>query len=237
MDFTASGRKRVRALESTADNHPGIHPARASNLNTAQNIARVLREQILTGKLAPNTRVTQRDLAAQFGRSPMPARDAVKILLAEGLVIQEGSKTILVAPVTLDDFVEIMELRAVLEPHALELSIPRLTTDHFQKARAVLARSGTTDDTREMVENHWAFHRILYSCTGRARLIGLIEQQHNLLARYLLPDWGMLGVMKDWGDDELQFMELIEQRRIAEAAEWLRRDLRAAADRVIRPAR
>jgi DNA-binding GntR family transcriptional regulator len=233
MDFTTSRRKRVRALESAAD----IYPARTSNLNTAQNIARALREQILTGELAPKTRVTQRDLAAQFGRSPMPARDAVKILLAEGLVIQEGSKTILVAPVTLDDFVEIMELRAVLEPHALELSIPRLNADHFLKARALLERSGTTDDTRVMVEDHWAFHRVLYSCAGRPRLIGLIEQQHNLLARYLLPDWAMLGVMKDWGNDELEFMELIEQRRITDATDWLRCDLRAAAERVIRPAR
>jgi DNA-binding GntR family transcriptional regulator len=233
MDFSASGRKRVRAQNGAAN----MHAASVSTLNTAQSIASALREQILTGKLAPSTRVTQRDLAAQFGRSPMPARDAVKILLAEGLVVQEGSKTIVVAPVNLDDFVEIMELRAVLEPHALELSIPRLSTDDFARARAVLDLSGTSDKPREMVENHWAFHRALYSGADRARLLALIDQQHNLLARYALPDWAMLGVMKDWGTDELELMELVEQRRIPEAVDWLRRDLKVAADRVIKPAR
>jgi DNA-binding GntR family transcriptional regulator len=200
-------------------------------------MARVLREQILTGELPPSTRVTQRDLAAQFGCSPMPARDAVKILLAEGLVVHQGSKTIIVAPVTLDNFVEIMELRTVLEPHALELSIPRLSTEDFERARAALAISGSSEDPREMVENHWAFHRVLYSGARRARLLTLIEQQHNLLVRYLLPDWAMLGVMKDWGNDEVELMELVEQRRIAEAVDWLRRDLSVAAERVIRPAR
>jgi len=233
MESTSGKRKRVRALNSGID----IHPGRDSNLNTAQSIARMLREQILSGQLAPGTRVTQRDLAAQFGRSPMPARDAVKILLAEGLVVQESSKTIVVAPVTLEDFVEIMELRSVLEPHALELSIPRLSSADFEHGRAILARSGTTDDPRAMVENHWAFHRTLYSGTGRGRLLALIEQQHNLLVRYLLPDWAMLGVMKDWGDDEVELMELVEQRRVPEAVEWLRRDLKLATDRVIRPAR
>jgi DNA-binding GntR family transcriptional regulator len=212
-----------------------MQPPTVTQLNTAQSIARALREEILTGKLAPGARVTQRDLAARFGRSPMPARDAVKILLAEGLVVQEGSKTIVVAPVTLDDFVEIMELRGVLEPHALRLSIPHLSAEKFAAARAVLALSGTTDVSRELAANHWAFHRILYSGCCRQRLLSLIEQQHNLLVRYMLPDWAILGVMKNWGDDEMELMELVEQRRIPEAVEWLRRDLKLAADRVIRP--
>jgi DNA-binding GntR family transcriptional regulator len=125
----------------------------------------------------------------------------------------------------------------VLEPHALQLSIPRLSAEDFARARAALARSGTTDDPRAMVDHHWAFHRALYAGAGRPRLLALIEQQHNLLVRYLLPDWAMLGVMKDWAGDELELMGLVEQRRIPEAVDWLRRDLGAATERVIHPAR
>jgi DNA-binding GntR family transcriptional regulator len=231
METDASGRKRVSALNSA---RPASTAASAS-LNTAQSIAYALREQILSGALEPGARVTQRDLAARFGRSPMPARDAVKMLMAEGLVVQEGTKTIVVAPVALEDFVEIMELRALLEPQALELSIPRLSGEQLEHARGLLAFSGTTDDPREMVGNHWNFHRALYAAAGRPRLLALIEQQHNLLFRYLLPDWAMFGVMKDWGTGEHGFMALVEQRRAKEAGDWLRRDLKAAAERVIRP--
>jgi len=229
MDSTPGKRKRVQALASGAD-----AASLSSSLNTAQSIARVLREQILSGELPPNARVTQRDLAAQFGRSPMPARDAVKILLAQGLVVQEGSKTIVVTPVTLDGFVEIMDLRIQLEPHALELSIPNLAAADFERIRSVLALSGTSDEPREIVENHWAFHRALYAGARRPRLLLLIEQQHNLLARYTLPQWAMLGVMKDWGAGESELIGLVEQRRLEEAAEWLRRDLRQATERVVR---
>ena len=205
------------------------------SLNTAQTIAQALREQILSGELAPNTRVTQRDLAAKFGFSPMPARDAVKMLLAEGLVVQEGSKTIVVAPVNSDDFIEIMDMRSLLEPRALELSIPRLSAEDHGEARAALALSGTTSDPRQVVANHWSFHRALYRRAGRPRLIALIEQHHNLLARYLLPSWAQYGVMDEWAGDEIELMELVEQRRVPEAVDWLRRDLGIAKERVIRP--
>jgi len=211
--------------------------AEQSPLNAAQTIAQALREQILSGELPPNTRVTQRDLAARFGHSPMPARDAVKILLAEGLVVQEGSKTIVVAPVNLESFVEIMELRLLLEPHALQLSIPRLSTEDLAETRAALALSGTTEDHRQVVENHWNFHRLLYRRADRPRLMSLIEQQHNLLVRYLMPNWAMLGVMFDWATDESKLMALVEEHKVEEAVEWLRKDLQAATARVLRPSR
>jgi DNA-binding GntR family transcriptional regulator len=208
-----------------------------SNLNTAQTIAQALREQILSGELAPNTRVTQRDLAAKFGFSPMPARDAVKMLLAEGLVVQEGSKTIVVAPVNTEDFIEIMDMRTLLEPRALELSIPNLTDEDLADARAALALSSTSKDPRQIVANHWSFHRVLYSRAGRPRLLGLIERQHNLLVRYLLPSWAQFGVMEEWACDEIELMDLIEARKVTEAVDWLRSDLGRARDRVIRPVR
>jgi DNA-binding GntR family transcriptional regulator len=208
-----------------------------TTLNTAQTIAQALREQILSGELAPHTRVTQRDLAAKFGFSPMPARDAVKMLLAEGLVVQEGSKTIVVAPVNTEDFVEIMDMRTLLEPRALELSIPRLTMDDLADARAALAHSGTTNDPRLVVAHHWDFHRALYRRAGRPRLLNLIEQHHNLLVRYLLPSWAEFGVMDEWAGDEMELMELVEQRQVPEAVRWLQRDLGIAKDRVIHTTR
>jgi DNA-binding GntR family transcriptional regulator len=208
-----------------------------TTLNTAQTIAQALREQILSGELAPHTRVTQRDLAAKFGFSPMPARDAVKMLLAEGLVVQEGSKTIVVAPTNSDDFVEIMDMRTLLEPRALELSVPHLTEADFAAARAALARSGTTRDLRQMVADHWSFHRVLYCRAGRSRLLNLIEQHHNLLARYLLPEWGQYGVMDNWADDEMALMDLVERGDAAAAAAWLKEDLILAKQRVVRTAR
>jgi DNA-binding GntR family transcriptional regulator len=201
-------------------------------LNFAQAIARDIRERILSGDLKPGTRLTQRHLASQFGYSPMPARDAVKILLTEGLLVQEGSKTIAVAPASIEDFREIMDLRLLMETQALALSIPRLTAAQLREAHDALALSGTTEDPRQMAENHWRFHRALYQAAQSSRLLTLIEHHHNLLVRYVLNDWAKFGVMPHWADDESELMGLVEERRVEEAAQWLRDDLNRATRRV-----
>jgi DNA-binding GntR family transcriptional regulator len=202
------------------------------SLNVAQAIARDIRERILSGELKPETRLTQRYLAAEFGYSPMPARDAVKMLLTEGLLVQEGSKTIVVAPTNVEDFNEIMEIRLLMEPEALALSIPRLKPAHLEEARQALDLSGRTEEPRQMVNDHWRFHRAIYQAAPRPRLLALIDHHHNLLIRYTLADWAEFGVMQHWADDERELMALIEQKQVAEAIDWLRCDLRKAVYRV-----
>jgi DNA-binding GntR family transcriptional regulator len=211
-----------------------IHPLAAEQtpLNLAQAIARDIRERILSGELKPETRLTQRHLASQFGYSPMPARDAVKMLLSEGLLVQEGTKTIVVAPTNVEDFREIMELRLLMEPKALALSIPRLSPTQLTEAQEALALSGSTDEPRQMVENHWRFHKALYQAAPSPRLLTLIDHHHNLLLRYVLADWAKFGVMQHWADDESELMGLVEDGKVEEAATWLREDLNKATRRV-----
>jgi DNA-binding GntR family transcriptional regulator len=84
-----------------------------------------------------------------------------------------------------------------------------------------------------MAENHWRFHRVLYRRAARPRLLAMIRQQQNLMVRYLLPNWAALGVRHDWAHIEYALMDLVEQRRVDDAVEWLRRDLEDATSRVL----
>ena len=52
----------------------------------ADRIARIVREQIIDGERAPGDKLVERDLAAELGVSRVPVRDALKTLIAEGLV-------------------------------------------------------------------------------------------------------------------------------------------------------
>jgi DNA-binding GntR family transcriptional regulator len=202
--------------------------------NAAHTIAGELRDRILTGELKPKTRLTQRDLAAEFGLSSMPARDAIKLLLSEGLAIQEGSKTIVVAPLNPEDFTDIMEIRTLLEPRALELSIPLMSKADLAHSHAMLRLSGTTNHPMAFVENHWRFHRSIYRRAGRPRLLTIIETQHMHLIRYLMPNWALIGVEADWAEGETELMRLVREKRTDEAVKYLRADLEKTAKRVLR---
>ncbi len=201
--------------------------------NAAEAIADELRERILTGELKPETRLTQRHLAAEFGLSPMPARDAIKLLIAEGLAIQETSKTITVAPLNAGDFTDIMDIRCRLEPLALELSIPQMSAEDIARSRALLGLSGTSNHPMTYVDNHWRFHRSIYRRAGRPRLLAIIESQQMHLIRYLMPNWALLGVWADWAEGEAELMELVARKRVAEAVAYLRGDLERTKHRVL----
>jgi DNA-binding GntR family transcriptional regulator len=202
--------------------------------NAAHSIADELRDRILSGELKPKTRLTQRDLAAEFGLSSMPARDAIKLLISEGLAIQESSKTIVVAPINPEDFADIMEVRTLLEPRALELSIPQMSKADIAHCDAMLRLSGTTNHPMAFVENHWNFHRSIYRRAGRPRLLSIIETQHTHLIRYLMPNWALIGVWADWAEGETELMRLVREKRVGEAVRYLRDDLEKTAQRVLK---
>jgi DNA-binding GntR family transcriptional regulator len=197
-------------------------------------IADRLRGLILEGELKPHARLTQRDLADQFGVSAMPVRDAIKQLISEGLVIAEGQKTIVVAPVSSDDFLDVMEMRLALEPRALELAIPFVSPSDLDGLDAILENSTESDPPRVAVEQHWHFHQSLYKPCRRSRMLAAIEAQHLHLNRYLLPNWARVGVGAHWAEVEREIVVLLRALKAKKAIEFLRQDIEKTIVRVVR---
>ena len=69
-------------------------------------------------------------------------RPAAGGLLAEGLVVQEGSKTILVAPVNTEDFIEIMDMRALLEPLFIQYNVSLVLNGHDHTYERIKLQNG-----------------------------------------------------------------------------------------------
>jgi DNA-binding GntR family transcriptional regulator len=207
---------------------------RRSSRSAADEIAERIRGRILIGELKPSVRLTLREMGAEFGSSATPARDAVQRLLAEGLAVQEGQKTVVVAPMTVGEFVDIMEIRIILEPRALELSIPRLTAEDFTEARQILRRMAKSHLPFAFSEMHRMFHMVLYRHSGRPRMLEAIERQYAHLARYLSAHWALEGVraVLNEVEGEYELLSLVERRDIAAASAFLRRDLEDALVRV-----
>ena len=141
------------------------------NQQASEKIATDLREKILRGDLAPATRLKQREIASEYGVSLMPARDAIKKLVRDVLAVRPTPKTFVVAPVSATDFIEVMELRLLLEPEALERSAPRLTPDDLSQLENYLTIQSDDFTPLETASNHWDFHCLLYSRMGRPRTL------------------------------------------------------------------
>lgn len=122
----------------------GPQPAGASislrrNTISAQ-VHSVLRRDIVVGQLAPRAMLSEQEIAARFGISRTPVREAMIKLAEEGLVEifpQYGS---FVAPIKLLDVFDSQFAREALESAAVEKAIERLDAHWDQELRAIIAR-------------------------------------------------------------------------------------------------
>ena len=87
-----------------------------------QDVADRLRELILSGELAPLSRVNELALAERFGISRTPMREAIKILSAEGLLELLPNRGARIASPSFSEIDEMIEVLAALEGSAAELA-------------------------------------------------------------------------------------------------------------------
>lgn len=162
----------------------------------ADAIAAALRRAVLEGALRDGTVLRQADLAAKFGVSRVPIREALLKLEAEGLVESRPRRGTVVVSLDADAFEEILEMRVALESLALKLAVPKMSADDFHIVNAILneadeslVRPDGADGKREFETRwgdlNWEFHKALYLPARKPRLIDTIENLHLLFARHL----------------------------------------------------
>ncbi len=111
---------------SGAVDHGAVARGEAGPGVASQRIADALRAAILDGGYTPGERIRQEDLAARSGASRIPAREALRMLAAEGLVTLVANSGAWVTKLSLAQVGEAYLIRERLEPLLLRASMRRL---------------------------------------------------------------------------------------------------------------
>jgi DNA-binding GntR family transcriptional regulator len=96
-----------------------------------------LRAAIMAGEFAEGTPLRQDEIAEKYGTSRIPVREALRQLESEGLVRFERNKGVTVKGFSIDDVVEMLEIRIALECRALKLAVPNMALEDFEAAEAI----------------------------------------------------------------------------------------------------
>ena len=132
-----------------------------------------LRDETLDAAPAPGSRPVERELAADLGVSRIPVRDALKALVAEGLVTPRPRSWAVVREFTPADVADLNEVRSALEVLTFRLAANRRSRDGLQRLRAVLdeeiaaSHRGDTVPARHAAA---AFHEVVTWIAGTALL-------------------------------------------------------------------
>src|SRR4028119_1981958 len=132
------GARAPRFMPFTAK--PPSRPAQKSlqHRTISSAVAGDLRRRIVDGEFKAGFQLRQDALAAEFGVSRIPVREALMQLEAEGLVKILPHRGAIVSELSTEEVQELFELRALLEPRLLRASAPHLTQADHEKLQQIL---------------------------------------------------------------------------------------------------
>lgn len=137
-----------------------------------------IRADIRQGVFTPGEPLTIRSLAARFGTSEMPVREAIKRLVAERALAQQSNRTFKIPAVTAERFGEVMPIRVMVEGRATELAAnladPALI-DGLRRSNDAMKSSLARSDATGILQHNQAFHFKIYGACGNPTLIEIIE--------------------------------------------------------------
>jgi DNA-binding GntR family transcriptional regulator len=151
---------------------------------TGARVADELRRAILHGAYPPGTRLRQEELANQYGASRVPVREALRILESDGLVTTVANAGAWIARLSLDECVELYQVRERIEPLLLRYSLPQLDSAQIDRLAELAEEMQRTDDVETFLELDRRFHLGSYAGAGTTFLGPTVERLWNTTQHY-----------------------------------------------------
>ncbi len=142
-------------------------------ITISQQVYQIIKEEIIAGVYKPGDWLQEKELAGKLQVSRSPVREALRQLLADGLVTEIPNKGIFVRSLSPKEITEIFEVRKMMEGNAV-LSLKGKLTDREKEEltgyRDDFIRLHKENDLERYIQVDSAFHRYLIQCSGNSIL-------------------------------------------------------------------
>lgn len=188
-----------------------------------RRIAGSLREEILSGRIAPGERIRQEDVAARFGASRQPVREALRILEAEGLTEHEPNKGARVPKLDMHEVDVIYQMRERLEPLALTESLPHLTDTDLERLESLQRRIETDTGVGEFLTLDREFHLLSYTGCRIDPLSSMVVRLWNSTQHYRRAFMHLSGPERRWvvNAEHRLLLDAVQRRDAVDAERFL----------------
>jgi DNA-binding GntR family transcriptional regulator len=194
---------------------------------TGAALAQRLREAIDAGRWQPGELLRQEQIAAEYGVSRIPVREALALLQSEGLLEIAHYRGARVSRPQAGEIDELFDLRLMVEGDLLARALGR----HDQRSLRELAR---LEDKLEDADNRlgWisgdiAFHEALYGPAERPRSLALFRQLRAPIDRFNAQALGPGARKQGWADEHRQLIAAVGAGDASAARAILQQHLQA----------
>lgn len=213
--------KRSSDPNAPADPHPDDELG-SDDGPLHDRVYRALRDALITGRIVPGRAVTLRGLAQSLGVSPMPVREAIRRVSAEGGLVVGANRRVWVPDMDAARFDELVRTRTLLEPEAAVRALPHIDAARIDRLRAIDdsidAALAEGDVEAYMAGNH-RFHFEIYAAAPSRVLLPLIESLWLQFGPFMRSVYGRVGtaVLVDHHVHALDAIAAHDPARLAEA--------------------
>ena len=155
-------------------------------INSRNSLADQIAEGIATGLYAPGSRLDELELAARYGVSRTPVREALIQLGAAGLLTLRPRRGAVVTEVSPQRLVEMFDVMAELEALCARLAARRSSAGNqadLRRAHEACVEAVHANDPEEYYQRNETFHHTLYRLSHNS----FLEEQALALSRRLRP--------------------------------------------------
>lgn len=139
----------------------------------SEQVYNYLRNEIVSGSLAPGERVNVDELAERLKVSRMPIKEAIERLAGEGLLDVQARRGTFVSRLDPVELAETFEVRCALEVLAGKLAVRHITKADIERLRELIAameKSTAKTDVRTHLDQNAEFHELIIKRSGNRKL-------------------------------------------------------------------
>ena len=180
-----------------------------------QELTEEIRELIVNGKLAPGTKVPEKELCELFDVSRTPLREALKVLATDGLLTLEPNRGAKVTQITKEDLDEVYPVMGALEALAGELACRNISDSEIADIRALHDKMVQHYQDKDLANYFAVNERIHDSIMAAARNDTLSLQYRSLAARVRRARYVAQMTEERWKratEEHEEIMKCLEQR-------------------------
>ena len=202
---------------------------------TADYVADALREAIQSGRLPDGAVLNQAAIAEHLGVSRVPVREAMRQLMAEGLIQSKAHHVAVVSSLSLEGIAQVYEYRALLEGHLTEKNVPLITEQAIETMKAKNEEMRTIRSHTRWLRLNRDFHDLILTAGEDEIGLELIEQLRVRSERYVRMWSGGRGIHDPEGvePEHAEMIRAIEARDASAARAAVERHIRHTGERIV----
>jgi DNA-binding GntR family transcriptional regulator len=159
-------------------------PKREKRQIKGTDVYTLIRQAVTSGRFVPGQRLSERELAGQYGVSRTPIREAFRHLIQEGLVVYKPNSGYRIIPLSEELARHILVVRETLESMAARLAAlrdPKATAQAMAKTLPKARRAYREGQLSELIAANQSFHQALVESSGNS----VLEAMYHTLQGYI----------------------------------------------------